>query len=100
MIPDSDKSLSGSLQSLEASNAEIERLKGTCAQTQSKLDSTQQDLVQCRQEIQQAREELIEQAERARKNELDLQSDLVATRKSITELEVCQDSLLLVVKLG
>lgn len=76
------------MQSLEASNAEIERLKATCAQTQSKLETSQQDLAQSRQEMQQAREELIEQSEKARKKELELQSDLVAYKRSIAELEV------------
>ena len=81
--------MSSSLQSLEASNAEIDRLKTTCVQFQTKLESTQSDLVQSRQEIQQAREELIEQSEKARRKELELGSDLVAARKSIAELEVC-----------
>eukprot|EP00794_Sanderia_malayensis_P018958 gene18958-20864_t len=83
----SEKSLSSSLQSLEASNAEIERLKNTCAQLESKLDSTQQDLTQSRQEVQQMREELVEKSEISRKKEIDLQSDLIAARKSIAELE-------------
>jgi len=89
---DSEKSLSGSLQSLEASNAEIDRLRTTCAQFQAKLESAQQDVVQCRQESQQVREELIEQSEKARKKELELGSDLVAARKSIAELERALES--------
>ncbi|XP_065064430.1 kinesin-like protein KIF15 isoform X2 [Rhopilema esculentum] len=89
---DSEKSLSSSLQSLEASNAEVDRLKASCTQFQTKYEASQQDLAQSRQEIQQAREELIEQSEKARRKELELQSDLVAAKKSISELERALES--------
>ena len=83
------------MQSLEASNAEVERLKASCTQFQTKYEASQQDLAQSRQEIQQAREELIEQSEKARRKELELQSDLVAAKKSISELEVLYCTLII-----
>ena len=85
---DLEKSLSSSQQSLEASNAEIEKIKIELAQVQAKLDTSQNELKQTRQSLQQSSEELITLRENFRKKELELQSDLAAVRKSNNELEV------------
>ena len=85
---DLEKSLSSSLQSLEASNAEIERLKLECTQLQSKYEYSQQELVQNRQELQRAREEFVGQAERFRLKELDLESELAASKRARMDIEV------------
>ena len=85
---DLEKSLSSSQQSLEASNAEIEKIKIELAQVQAKLDTSQNELKQTRQNLQQSSEELITLRENYRKKELELQSDLAAVRKSNNELEV------------
>ena len=93
---DLEKSLSSSQQSLEASNAEIEKIKIELAQVQAKLDTSQNELKQTRQNLRQSSEELITLRENFRKKELELQSDLAAVRKSNNELEVsdrCQISL-------
>ena len=93
---DLEKSLSSSQQSLEASNAEIEKIKIELAQVQAKLDTSQNELKQTRQNLWQSSEELITLRENFRKKELELQSDLAAVRKSNNELEVsghCQISL-------
>ena len=88
---DLEKSLSSSQQSLEASNAEIEKIKIELAQVQAKLDTSQNELKQTRQSLQQSSEELITLRENFRKKELELQSDLAAVRKSNNELEVRDD---------
>ena len=85
---DLEKSLSSSQQSLEASNAEIEKIKIELAQVQAKLDTSQNELKQTRQSLQQSSEELITLRENFRKKELELQSDLAAVRKSNNEFEV------------
>ena len=85
---DLEKSLSSSQQSLEASNAEIEKIKIELAQVQAKLDTSQNELKQTRQNLRQSSEELITLRENFRKKELELQSDLAAVRKSNNELEV------------
>lgn len=85
---DLEKSLSSSQQSLEASNAEIEKIKIELAQVQAKLDISQNEVKQCRKSLQEASEETISMRENSRKKELELQSDLAAIRKCNNELEV------------
>ena len=85
---DLEKSLSSSQQSLEASNAEVEKLKIEHAHVQARLDTLQNEQQQNRQSLQQASEEIISKSETFRKKELELQSDLAAVRKSNNALEV------------
>ena len=81
--------LSNSKQSLEASHAEIEKIKMELAQVQAKVDTSQNDLQEARQNLQQASEELISKTETFRNKEMELQSDLTAVRKAKNEVEVC-----------
>ena len=89
---DLEKSLSSSQQSLEASNAEVDRLKIEFAQIQAKLTSSQNDLEKNRQELQQKKEELINKSETFRIRELELTSELQAIKKSHNDLEVFKHS--------
>ncbi|XP_057291417.1 kinesin-like protein KIF15 isoform X3 [Hydractinia symbiolongicarpus] len=90
---DLEKSLSSSQQSLEASNAEIEKIKIELAQVQAKLDISQNEVKQCRKSLQEASEETISMRENSRKKELELQSDLAAIRKCNNELERALEAL-------
>jgi len=83
---DQDNS-SSSQQSLERSNAEIEKGKIELAQFQAKLHTSLNELLQCRETLKQSNEEINSLHETHRKKELELQSDLAAVRKSNNELE-------------
>lgn len=85
---DLEKSLSSSQQSLEASNAEVERIRMELAQVQARLDTSHNELRELRENAQQRSEELVRERELARKKEMDFSANEAALRKINNELEV------------
>ena len=85
---DLEKSLSSSQQSLEASNAEVERMKMEIAHVQARVDTLQNELKESRKNIQQKTEELVHERELMRKKEMESSANEAALRKINNELEV------------
>lgn len=85
---DLEKSLSSSQQSLEASNAEVERIRMELAQVQARLDTSLNELKESRENLQQRTEELVHEKELTRKKEMDSSANEAALRKINNELEV------------
>uniref|UniRef100_A0A7M5WTB1 Kinesin motor domain-containing protein n=1 Tax=Clytia hemisphaerica TaxID=252671 RepID=A0A7M5WTB1_9CNID len=90
---DLEKSLSSSQQSLEASNAEVERMKMDIAHVQARVDTLQNELKESRENIQQKTEELVHERELMRKKEMESSANEAALRKTNNELERQLESL-------
>ena len=85
---DLEKSLSSSQQSLEASHAEVERVKMEVAHVQAKVDTLRNELRESRENVQQKAEELVRERETTRKKDLEFSANEAALRKINNELEV------------